>query len=209
MPRFVTLLLPYIKGLAVDFVDGGFRHGHRAGIARKEEIHVINLAVAAGHIHAGEMATDAQVGQVFGVDADELKAKFTAFKGKFEVSFDMDVIARDPGQMEEIADLVIMYLWGQKKPMLENEGIEILDISMGGEAEDTYDETADLFYYTASLSVQLRADWETHLPLPLTISKVTQVTADGEEGIELAINKLFFQTHAVSTDRNNDFERIG
>lgn len=136
-----------------------------------------------------------------------------AFGGKFEVAFDVDVIARDPTQMEEIADLVIMYLWGQKKPMLEFEGIEIMDVSMGGEAEDTYDETADLFYYTASMSIQLRADWETHLPLPLTISKVTPEGGgennSGASGIQLASTELFFQTQTISTGRNNDFERIG
>ena len=37
---------------------------------------------------------------------------------------------------QKITDLVIMYLWGQKKSNLELEGIEIVDISIGGEAED-------------------------------------------------------------------------
>ena len=145
-----------------------------------------------------------------------------AFGGKFEVSFDLDVIvANDATQMEEVVDLVIMYLWGQKKSALELEGIEIVDISIGGEAEDTYDEAADTFYYNASVSIQLRADWEIHVPLPLTVSRVTPTTrgmdADASLGDKTAQttivgdgpNSLYFATTPVLAGRNNDFERIG
>lgn len=138
-----------------------------------------------------------------------------AFGGKFEVSFDFDVIARDPVQMEEIADLCIMYLWAQKKSVLEFEGIEIMDISMGGEAEEIADETGEEFFYQASLSVQMRADWELHVPLPLTISRVTPTTRQGDtdasapSGLQPVANSLFFSTHAVLQGRNNSYERIG
>ena len=130
------------------------------------------------------------------------------------MNFDLDVIARDTTQMEEIADLVIMYLWGQKKAVLESEGIEIVDISMGGESEEPADETGDLFFYTASIAIQMRADWEIHVPLPLTITRVTDITAEGDNdpnvpsGIQLATDDLFFATRPTLADRNDDFERI-
>lgn len=138
-----------------------------------------------------------------------------AFGGKFEVSFDFDVIARDPIQMEEIADLAIMYMWAQKKSRLELEGIEVIDISMGGEAEEVADETGEDFFYQASLSIQLRADWELHVPLPLTISRVTQTTRQGDtdphapSGIQPVSNELFFATRAILEGRNDSYERIG
>lgn len=143
-----------------------------------------------------------------------------AYGGKFEASFDMDVIARDTTQMEEIADLVVMYLWGEKKPTLEWEGIEVVDVSMGGEAEESADETGDLYYYTASMSVQLRADWEIHVPLPLTISKVTPTTKEGETQMDPAkrtappstivatYSSLYFSTAPAIVGRNDRFERI-
>src|SRR5690606_11952707 len=53
--------------------------------------------------------------------------------GKSEVSLDLDVLARDTVQASEIADLTKMYLWAEKKPILEFEGIEVVDISIGGE----------------------------------------------------------------------------
>lgn len=138
-----------------------------------------------------------------------------AYGGKFEANFDVEAIARDTTQMEEIADLVIMYLWAQKKAKLEFEGIEVLDTSMGGEAEEVADEVGDEYYYTSSLSIQLRADWEVHVPLPLTISRATQTTKAGDtdptaaSGIQMVTDDdLFFATHPIAVDRNNDYERI-
>ena len=132
-----------------------------------------------------------------------------AYGGKFEVSLDLDVLSQDATTTEELADLSVMYLWGEKKPIMEFEGIEIVDISIGGEAEETYDETGDLNFYTASLSLQFRADWEIHVPMPLTISKVTAEKKDGSDGLTYAgPNNLFFATFPTIVGRNNDFERI-
>jgi hypothetical protein len=142
-----------------------------------------------------------------------------AYGGKNEVSFDLDCIATDPMQMEEIADLVVMYLWGIKKPNLELEGIEIIDISIGGESEESFDEQAEIFFYTASISIQLRADWEIHVPLPLTISRVTATSTAGDTAappgeagpstISLVYGNLYFATAPVAVGRNYAFERIG
>ena len=142
-----------------------------------------------------------------------------AYGGKNEVNFELDVITTDPNQMEEIADLVVMYLWGEKKPVLEFEGIEIVDLSIGGESEEAFDETAELFYYMASMSIQLRADWEIHIPLPLTVSRVTATSAEGDREaapgmygpstLHQVAGKLFFQTAPTVVGRNNCYERIG
>lgn len=131
-----------------------------------------------------------------------------AFGGKFEVSFDLDVITQDPSQMEEIADLAIMYLWGERKPELESEGIEIVDISMGGEAEESYDETGDTYFYNASISLQLRADWEIHVPLPLVFSRMVLEATNTTAGLQPILPDLYYAAHPVIPTRNNDFERI-
>jgi hypothetical protein len=143
-----------------------------------------------------------------------------AIGGRFDLSFEFDVIAQDSIQMEEIADLIIMYLWGQKRPVLSSEGIELTDISMGGESEETYDETADTYYYNASMTAQLQADWEIHIPLPLTISRVVANTKQqdltttptsldtGTTIIGDVKSKLFFATNPVLAGRNSAFERI-
>lgn len=125
-----------------------------------------------------------------------------AYGGKNEISYDLEVLARDTAQCSEIADLVWMYLWSEKRAALGFEGIEILDVSQGGESEDPIDETGQDFQYTVSLSVQLRADWEVHVPLPLTISRVeiTEVSA--------ITTRLYLDTAPLVVGRNVDFERI-
>jgi hypothetical protein len=134
-----------------------------------------------------------------------------AYGGRFDASFDLDVIARDPIQVEEIADLVFMYLWGEKRSSLSFEGIELTDTSMGGEAEETYDEAAELFYFNYSMTVAIQSDWEMHLPLPFTVSKASAYTkTDGTSSIQaLSQASLFFNTMPVIVGRNASYERIG
>jgi hypothetical protein len=133
---------------------------------------------------------------------DDRVSTAEAYGGKYEVNFDLTILARDPQQLEEISDLVNMFLWGEKRGPLGFEGIEVLDVSMGGEGEEPIDETGQDFQYTSNGSVQLRADWEIHVPLPLTISRVDTVTVQ-------SINTLFFQTMPIFEGRNADYERIG
>lgn len=125
-----------------------------------------------------------------------------AYGGKHEVSFDLEIIARDSTQIEEIADLVSMYLWGEKRPVLAWEGIEITDVSMGGESEEPIDETGQDFQFMATMSVQLQADWEIHVPLPLTISRMEV------EGVTRVAAPAFYDTYGILAGRNPDFERI-
>lgn len=134
----------------------------------------------------------------------------TAHGGKFEVSFDIDVIAQDPMQMEEMADYALMSLWHEKRPNLSFEGIEVTEVSIGGEAEEAYDEVADTFYYTASMSIQIQSDWEVHLPLPFTISGASAATLpDGSPGIQpVSQTELFFATVPIIVGRNSNYERI-
>ena len=143
-----------------------------------------------------------------------------AHGGRFDASFDLDVITRDANQMEEITDLTWMYLWGQKRQSLSTEGIELTDVSIGGDSEEIYDETADDYFYNASVSVQVQADWEIHVPLPLTISRVTATAPSMDRDADAldqtlastihgdVKSKLFFATMPTIVGRDNDFERI-
>lgn len=122
--------------------------------------------------------------------------------GKNEVSFDLDIIASDPNQMEEIADLTYMYLWSEKKAALEFEGIETLEVSIGGESETVADETAETFFYQTPVTLQWRADWEAHTPMPLTISKVLPT------GVSPVANSVFFVARHLLDDTDDNFERL-
>ncbi len=99
------------------------------------------------------------------------------FGGHWETSFNFDCIARDPMQLEEIADYTLMTLWGEKKNQLELEGITIQDISHGGEAEEEYDSVTGDLWYTSTMSITFRSDWMIWTPLPFTVSRISNVSA--------------------------------
>jgi hypothetical protein len=94
------------------------------------------------------------------------------YGGKWEVNVSFDVLAQDPIQMEEIADLVLMYVWGEKKDKLEFEGLIIMDISHGGEADEVYDETGQNLYYMVSMDLTVESDWNIHVPVPFRVQAI-------------------------------------
>jgi hypothetical protein len=94
------------------------------------------------------------------------------FGGRWDLTLDVDVIARDPLSQREILDQTALYLWTTARPRLSSQGIEIASVNMGGETEEQYDEVADDWFYNASFSLQLQTDWSIHVPLGITIRGV-------------------------------------
>ena len=94
------------------------------------------------------------------------------FGGRWDLTLDVDVIARDPLAQREILDQTSLYLWATVRPRLSTAGIEILSINMGGETEEVYDDNAEDWFYNASFSLQLQTDWSIHVPLGICIRGV-------------------------------------
>jgi len=141
------------------------------------------------------------------------------YGGKWEISLTFDVLAQDPIQLEEIADLVLMYVWGEKKNHLEFEGLIIQDISHGGEADEVYDETGQNLYYLASMDLSVQADWNLHVPVPFQIYAIEFVedlqayrTAQGDEILALT-NTLrvvpSLTPYMPKAGLTHNYERIG
>jgi len=64
---------------------------------------------------------------------------------------------------------------------LIEEGIEIKDVSLGGESEEVYDETGDDYFYNSSFSVTVETDWSIHVPLTLMIRQAAPLTLEQAE----------------------------
>jgi len=90
---------------------------------------------------------------------------YQEFGGKWELSVDIDIIARDVNSQAEIADRTTMFLWTILRPNLIDEGIDIQDVSTGGESEEIYDENGDDYFYNASLSMTVQTDWFFWVPI--------------------------------------------
>lgn len=103
------------------------------------------------------------------------------YGGRWEVSLDFDVIARDVFAQQEISDFSVVYLWGIARPRLSTEGLEMTDIALGGESEEMYDETGEDFYYNASFTMSVQTEWEVHVPIYGEIRRVSDLTSEQQQ----------------------------
>lgn len=94
------------------------------------------------------------------------------YGGRWEISVDFDVIARDVATQREILDKTVLYVDAVLRPRLSTMGIEILTMSLGGESEEPYDDTSDDYYYMGSFSIQVQTDWSIQVPLGATITHI-------------------------------------
>jgi hypothetical protein len=102
------------------------------------------------------------------------------FGGKFEVNFELLIFSRDSEDRNKMSDFVITSFL-EIQNILGLEGIELIDISPGGESEEVYNEAADINYYDTPVSLTLRVDWETHVPLPINIGRLEMVSKSIED----------------------------
>jgi hypothetical protein len=102
------------------------------------------------------------------------------FGGKFEVNFSLIVFAQDPEEREKLSDyIVIKFL--EKQNYLGFEGLELIDISPGGESEEVYNPEIDDYYYDGAISLSMRVDWEVYAPLPVVISRAEPISKTEEQ----------------------------
>jgi hypothetical protein len=101
------------------------------------------------------------------------------YGGKFEVHFDLTVFARDPEDREKMSDYVVIKVL-ELQNAIGFEGLELLDISPGGESEEAYNAETDEYYYESSISMTLRVDWAIHVPLPVQNFRI-EMTSKSEE----------------------------
>ena len=94
------------------------------------------------------------------------------YGGRWELSLDFDIIARDVYAQQEISDATVMYLWAVARSYLAREGINVSDVSLGGESEEAYDQTGDDYYYMSNFSMTVETDWVVYVPLTARIRRV-------------------------------------
>ena len=93
------------------------------------------------------------------------------YGGKFEVTFSLIVFARDSIDREKMSDYVVEKML-ERQNVLGFEGLELLDINPGSETEEVYNSEEDTYFYENSVTLSMRVDWETWVPLPIVINRV-------------------------------------
>jgi len=127
----------------------------------------------------GRRAYDGDIMAVVIGDRRETVAK--EYGGRWEMNIDFDIMARDVYAQGEITDRTLMYLYTDARDRLSTEGIEITMVSMGGEAEEIYDDTGDDYFYTANISMTVMTDWAIHVPVGRTLLRVETNTVSETE----------------------------
>ena len=99
------------------------------------------------------------------------------YGGRWDLNVDMDIVARDVESQMEIADLTAMYLWTSLRPNIVDQGLDITEVSMGGETEEVYDENGDDYFYNSSITMTIQTDWFTFVPIaPRILASMETVT---------------------------------
>ncbi len=138
----------------------------------------VNLDVIPGAVIAfGDRAQDGDCQSV--VVTEERTDVAEVYGGKYEVNFELVVFARDAEDREKLTDYVIIKFL-EIQNSLGFEGLELLDISPGGESEEIYNSETEEYYYETSVSLSLRVDWEIYVPLPVVISRTEMTSRESE-----------------------------
>ena len=114
------------------------------------------------------------------------------YGGKFEVTFSLVVFARDSLERERMSDYVVAKVL-ERQNILGFEGLELLNISPGGESEEVYNAEIDEYYYQSEVTLSMRVDWETWIPIPMVIDRVDLTS-------EAQANKLGFLNNNITYD---------
>lgn len=126
----------------------------------------IHTAIPGVVISIGRRAQKDDQQIIFVSEFREQQAKI--YGGHWEMSLEMAVIAKDPLQMEEMSDRLVEYLWGERKNILENEGITLNSVEPTGESEEVHIETTGDLYYESSVSISVMTEWQLFEPyLPI------------------------------------------
>ena len=88
----------------------------------------------------------------------------------------------------------------ERQNALGFEGIELMDISPGGENEDVFNPETDEYFYESSIALSLRVDWSIFVPLPVVLwrsemsTKASEANASsigGAESTSMLVDSAF------------------
>lgn len=170
-----TGFIIFLKPLPADAtVDADYRYTIADQGPYDFEYEKTNLTAIPGAILAfGDRAQDCDKMAI--VVTEDRTDVAEIFGGKFEVHFDLNVYARDPEDREKMSDYVIAKVL-ERQNIWGYEGLELIDISPGGENEEVYNQETDDYYYESAVAMSMRVDWESYVSLPVQIFRIEETS---------------------------------
>jgi hypothetical protein len=87
------------------------------------------------------------------------------FGGRLGVTLTFDTRAQDTPTSEQVVDALMDTIWAEAKPTLSDEGLDIVEVSVGGESTDLEDETAEEWAFQFSFTADVEGEWQRRVPL--------------------------------------------
>ena len=106
-----------------------------------------------------------------------------AYGGQWELTLDFEVMSRDIYAQQQIADMTVIYLWGVLRAAMSSEGLEMTELSLGGESEEIYDDNADDYFYNSTFSLTVRTNWEIYVPLNIFLRQASFMTLEQSQAV--------------------------
>lgn len=91
------------------------------------------------------------------------------FDGAWEQTFEVKIVAQDPADREELADIVSVGLQHVARERLINAGLFIKKVNLGGEQEE---ERNNGYLYTYSFTLNTFSEWSRAIPIRDTIERI-------------------------------------
>ena len=107
--------------------------------------------------------------------SQEREQQAKIYGGHWDMSMELAVISKDPIQCEEMTDHLVSQLWGERKNVLEFEGITFNTVEASGESEESFVESTGDVYYIHNISISLMSEWQSFVPY---LFKIEQIIPD-------------------------------
>lgn len=98
------------------------------------------------------------------------------YGGRWAMTVEFEIMARDVYDQRELTDWSVMALFALARSRLSTEGIEIMNVGLGGESEQVYDETGDDYFYNGSFTIDVETEWAVHVPLAIWLRVAAPLT---------------------------------
>jgi hypothetical protein len=123
---------------------------------------------------------------------------YKVYGGRWSGTIDLDCFSKDEYGQREITTWTMNFVEAMLRPAATAFGIEITEVSGGDATEEPYDDNADDYKYSATVSVTVDTEWEMHNPIvgrvssiePLTLFEQQQYAGLTDEQIALVSNNI-------------------
>lgn len=96
---------------------------------------------------------------------EEREVAALTFGGRQSISLQFDTRSQDTVNSEKLVTALVDSLWALAKPVLKDEGIDLINVNVGGEAVDPEDETGQEWAFQFTVSADFETEWQRRIPL--------------------------------------------